>query len=81
MIRGKSPAQIADFLINLDQESYVQKSLRISKISYNPAYQHRLTADKRENQKFSQICFASFFYPQNVRRNAHFGAQNIKGRI
>ena len=24
MIRGKSPAQISDFLINLDQESYVK---------------------------------------------------------
>ncbi|MCL0051041.1 hypothetical protein M1N22_04375 [Dehalococcoidia bacterium] len=40
MIRGKSPAQIADFLINLDQESYVR---------WHPAHQVYRYLKKTEN--------------------------------
>ena len=40
MIRGKSPAQIADFLINLDQESYVRM---------HPAHQVYRYLKKTEN--------------------------------
>jgi len=28
-----------------------------------------LTADKREKQRFPQIAFGNFFYPQNVTRH------------